>query len=321
MSDPGLRGLTEVMVSVSDFEPHLALYRDLLGFDVRSHGVIDPIVAATLWGIPTGRAVEAMQLGAGASDSGLLRLVRVAGAPTEAERPAVLDFGLFDFDIYTMDMPAAYNELTAAGYEWTSPPQLWSPDGQPEIDVLEGWCLAPDGVNLVMNRPFQRKGSKAWNADPDRRYTEVTASVTVVADLEREATFWQALGLRIGVDFLLRHPAIDRFLQLPAGTELRMLLLTARGSGPARVELITPLTNASGVDRTRRQRPGQVLGLCGWALRVGDLDAALDAVARGGGRCVGGPISIETPIHGQGRAAAVETPAGVLIELTQPIAA
>jgi catechol 2,3-dioxygenase-like lactoylglutathione lyase family enzyme len=318
MVEPGLRGLTEVVITVSDFDRHRALYCDLLGFEVRAHGSIDPDVATALWGVPVGRAVEAMQLGAGGSDSGLIRLLRVDGGPSEAVRPTVLDFGLFDFDVYTMDMPRAYAQLTAAGYPWTAPPQLWSPDGHPEIEVLEGWCLAPDGVNLVLNRPFQRKGSKAWEADPDRPYTEVTASVAVVADLEREAAFWLALGLRIGVDFTLRHPAIDRFLQLPEGSVLRMLLLTARGSGPARVELITPLSGSSGLDRTRQQRPGRVLGLCGWALRVGDLDAALDAVYRGGGQCVAGPLHVETPIHGRARVATVETPAGAHVELSQP---
>ncbi|MFN8532402.1 MAG: VOC family protein [Dehalococcoidia bacterium] len=318
MGDPRLTGLTEIGINVRDFDRHLRLYRDLLGFEVRSEGEIPTEVAEGLWGVPPGLSVRAMQLEAGGSESGLLRFIAVEGAAATEERPAVLDYGLFDFDIYTMDMPRAYDDLTDAGYPWTCSPQLWSPEGQADVEVLEGWCLAPDGVNLVMNRPFQAKGSNAWRTDPARRFTEVTASVTIVADLASEAAFWQAMGLRIGVDFTLRHPAIDRFLELPAGSELRMLLLTARGSGPARVELITPISAASGVDRTRRQRPGRLLGLCQWAFRCEDLDAALEAAAQGGGRRVGGPIDCRTPIHGDARIATVETPAGVLVEFYQP---
>jgi catechol 2,3-dioxygenase-like lactoylglutathione lyase family enzyme len=319
MPDPGLTGLTEVGITVADFDRHLRLYRDRLGFEVRAQGVVPPAIAEGLWGVEPGRRVEAMQLSAGGSESGLLRFIRVDGATPAEERPAATDLGLFDFDLYTMDMPRAFRELSDAGYPWTSPPQLWSPAGHDDIEVLESWCLAPDGVNLVMNRPFQVKGSNAWRNDPDRQYTEVTASVTIVADLERESAFWQALGLRVGVDFTLNHPAIDRFLNLPAGTVMRMLLLTARGSGPARVELITNVEGQTGVDRTRRQRPGRLLGLCQWAFRVGDLDAALEAAERGGGRISGGPIEAESPIHGSARIATVETPAGVQVELSQPL--
>lgn len=316
MGDPGLAGLTEVGITVSDFERHLRLYRDLLGFEIRARGPIPPDVAA-LWGLPAGEQVEVVQLGAGGSESGLLRLIRVAGSTPPEERPHLLELGLFDFDLYTLDMPRAFAELSSAGYEWSSPPQLWSPFGQDDIEVLEGLCYAPDGVNLVMNRPFQLKGSNAWLNDPARQYTEVTASVTIVEDLELEATFWQSLGLRIGIDFTLQHPGIDRFLELPAGTRMRMVLLTGRGSGPARVELITTLDPTFRSDRTRRQRPGRILGLCQWAMRVGDLDAALDAVVRGGGRITGEPIAAETPIHGRTRLAVVETPAGVQVELSQ----
>lgn len=321
MTDPGLRGLTGVYLTTDDAQPHLRLYKDLLGFEVLRADVLPSEQVQGVWGLDKGIAISAVRLGVLGTESGFIDVLVLGGAALpEAIRPHVLDAGIFDFDVATWNVASTYEDLVKEGYEWSCPPQLWTAEAFGNIDIEEGLCRAPDGVNLVFPRPFQNKGSAAWALDPNRRYSEMYSSVYVVEDLQREIDFWgpDGMGLRVGADVPLDHPGARRFIGIEEDAGLRMVLMTARGSGPARVEIISPQTLPCRADFTRRQRPGRWRGISGWNVKVQSLDAALDAVRRKEGEILSGAIELDSPILGRVTSAAVATPCGVFVELYQP---
>src|SRR5262245_7403261 len=135
-ADPGLTGLTEVGVATADFTPHLALYRDRLGFQVVAQGAIPSDLAAQLWQAQANLQYEVLRLAAPGGTSGTIRLVRTSGAPLPSlGRPHVLDRGVFDFDIYTWKPTEVYMELSSAGYQWSAPPQIWTAPSLGGLDV------------------------------------------------------------------------------------------------------------------------------------------------------------------------------------------
>lgn len=321
MVSPGLSGLTEVFITTDDVDPNLRLYRDYLGFEIIAEGRLPEEQVHGIWSLPSGVEISAMRLGVSGTESGFIHLLNVDGANLgPAIRPKVLEGGLFDFDVATRDVASVYRDLVALGYAWSCPPQLWTTPAFGLVDVEEGLCHAPDGVNLVFPRPFENKGSVAWERDPSRRFSEMYSSVYVANDLAAEIDFWgpEGLGLRVGADVALDHPGILKFLNVEEHAGLRMVLMTARGSGPGRVEIICPERRPATIDYTRRQRPGIWRGLSGWGIRLLSLDAALEAVRRTGGEVRTGPLTFESPLTGRVTAAGVTTPCGVFVELYQP---
>lgn len=188
-------GVTAAIVGVSDRQPHLDLYCGWLGFEVAAEGAIDQPTAAALWDAPA--AVPVTVLAAAGAGTGRIALVGVdaAGAPLP-EHPYTADLGLAGIDVYARDIRTTHRILVAAGYPWLAPPATYQvPLGEWSVTVTEGFCLAPDGTDLVFVEPASPRGTAAWAADPDRPYTELTSVVCHVPDVDREVAFWGPAGL------------------------------------------------------------------------------------------------------------------------------
>jgi len=131
-----------------------------------------------------------------------------------------------------------------------------------------------------------------------------------VSDLERSLGFYRdALGFgeRSGLD--ASGAEVDRLLELEA-VKLRARYLERDGT---RIELLC--FDSPGCSGDPGPRPVNQLGLTHLSLRVEDLDAAIRACERAGGRCLAA-TRIDDPRF-QTRAVFVVDPDGMRIELVQ----
>jgi catechol 2,3-dioxygenase-like lactoylglutathione lyase family enzyme len=320
VSEPLVDGVTAAVVGVGDFTPHLELFCGQLGFEVAAEGVIGGDDAQRLWGPGVGD-VEARLLTAAGSRSGRIHLLRVAAPAAPAEHPHTLDLGLAGIDVYTKDIEATHDQLVAAGFPWASRPATFEvPLGTTVVPVTEGFCLAPDGTDLVFVQPGNARNTWAWDADPARPYTEVTSVVCHVPDFAAELAFWgpDGLGMAVWYDVEFSSPGLEAMADLPAGTRMRLAFVSATDGSTARIEITHVADNPSGVDRRARQRPAHNLGHTGWSVRTRDLDRALDRARSAGARITCAPFTADTPLHGKARIAAVDTPNGIAVELFEP---
>lgn len=315
--EPLVEGITAAIVGVSDFAPHLDLFRDRLGYEVTGEGVVPAAVAGPLWG--SGDAdVEVMALAAAGAGTGRIHLVRVPDPIAPAEPPHNLDVGLVGIDMYARDIEAAHAQFTASGHPWAVAPTTYGVSvGEREVQVTQGICPAPDGTVVVFVQPAAVRGTEAWTADPGRAYTELTSVVCHVPDPDAEVAFWGPDGLGMGVwyDVVFSAPGFDKVAGLPPGTKMRLAFLA--GERTARIEVTCAATEHR-VDRRAAQRPARSLGHSGWSVRTRDLDAALGTVRRTGGTVTAEPVETDDPLHGRALVAAADTPNGVAVTLWQP---
>lgn len=316
---PFVNGVTAAIIGVSDLQPHLELYCGQLGFDVAAEGVIGVQTAIGLWGAGLTELPVTVLAAAGA-EGGRIALVGVdarrAGKP---EHPYTADVGLAGIDVYTRDIQATHRDLVAAGHPWlTAPARYDVPLGERSVTVTEGFCLAPDGTDLVFVEPANPRGTTAWECDPNRRYTELTSVVCNVPDVDREVVFWGpgGLGLAVWYDVTFSSAGLERMTGLPPGSRLRLAFLA--GVTTARIEVTSLLDPVGGVDRRPHQRPGHSLGHSGWVARCRNLEAAMERAAAHGAQQMAGPVPTADPLLGNGRAGSMVTPNGIPVTLFEP---
>jgi predicted enzyme related to lactoylglutathione lyase len=305
-----IEGVTAALIGVRGVAAHLDLYCGQLGFEVASTDVIPAATASALWGgkLPD---IAVTVLAAASAPTGRIALLTIPGLDPVAH-PHTADLGLEGIDIYTKDIKATHKQLAAAGYPWQSPPETYDvplEDGS-SVTVTEGMCLAPDGTVLVFVEPANPRGTAAWNADPDRDYTELTSVVCHVPNADAEIMFWTRLGLSIWYDVTFSATGLEQMTGLPAGTRLRLAFVA--GPATARIEVTSVVSGASGVDRRGATSPGRALGHTGWVMRCSDLAEALSQSSAAGGTVVGGPVPL-----GNGRAASILTPNGISVTFIQ----
>lgn len=317
---PLVDSVAAAIVGVSDFAPHLDLFCEHLGFDVDARGRLSAKSAARVWQVDT--ALDIVTLAAAGSRTGRVHLVRVPGAPPAA-RPHTRDLGLVAVNLYTRDIERAHADLTAAGYPWIAPPSRWQvPVGDRPVDVTEGICLGPDGLNVVLVQPASARDTEAWRADPDRQFTEITSVSAHVPDLDREVAFWEALGVGRGYVVTFSSAGLERMTGLDAGTVIRLAYLTGPTGSSSRIELPTVQTDdksrLSRHDHRPAQRSGHALGQTGWIVHTAYLPTTVDRAVAWGGTLRYAPFEIDSPPYGRALVAGVETPNGIAVDLVTP---
>lgn len=275
-------GVNAAFIGVTDPGPALDLYVGQLGWRVADEGVISASAAARLWGEGVGEVAATVLTAAGAGH-GRLVLLRVPDQPLPAH-PRQADTGLIAVNMYTRDIEVSYRELTAAGQQWATPPATWQvPLGERMVTVTQGFLLAPEATDIVFVQPAQARGTAAWDADPERHYTEVTSVVCHVPDFEAETRFWgpAGLGLESWYDVTFSHPGLEAMANLPPGTVMRLSFLA--GPTTARIEVTRIADRTLGTDLRATQRTARHVGHTGWLLEVRDIAATVArATALGG---------------------------------------
>lgn len=314
-------GVNAAFLGVSDIAAHLDLYVGKLGWEVHRSGVVTADEAARLWGEGVGE-IPFTELRAAGAGSGRILLLEVAGREV-GMHPMQADTGLLAINMYTRDLDVSYDVLNASGENFRTPPASWAvPLGEKLVTVTQSFLLAPDGVDIVFVQPAEARGTAAWDADPERHYTELTSVVCHVPDFEAEAAFWGAggLGMAQWYDVTFSHPGLDAMAQLPEGSVMRLAFMA--GDTTARLE-ITRLENRDlGVDHRAVQRTGRHLGHTGWLFTVGDVEAVVAAARAAGGEVLADVHAGPAELFDGARVAFVNTPNGLPVTFveTAPVA-
>ncbi|MDA8368899.1 MAG: hypothetical protein M0026_03415 [Nocardiopsaceae bacterium] len=313
---PLIQGVNAAFIGVSTPERHIDLYCGQLGYAVAESGVLSAEAAAAIWGEGVTETHVTVLTAAGAPHGRIVLLTVPDRGP--AEYPHTADFGLAGIDMYTHDIQESHRTLTAASYDWVTPPATWEvPLGERMVTVTEGFCNAPDGTDLVFVEPASPRGTAAWDTDPDRGYTELTSVVCNVPDFEAEIGFWgpEGLGLQLWYDVSFSSPGLEEMASLPAGTQMRLAFLA--GPLTARIEVTQVQDGMVGTDRRERQRTARHLGHTGWLVQTPDLDATLARVAELGGTVRTGPVHGPELLFGSARVAMVDTPNGIPVTIQE----
>ncbi|WP_122816780.1 VOC family protein [Nocardioides pantholopis] len=317
MSEPCLvGGVDAAFLGVNDLDAQLELYVGQLGWEVAEQGVIPAAEASALWGDGIGDLPVTVLTAAG-SPHGRLILLQV---PTQEvpEHPLQADTGLVAINMYTRDIEVSHTTLADAGQRWRTPPATWAvPLGEKLVSVTQGFLLAPEATDIVFVQPAEARGTAAWDAEPDRHYTELTSVVCHVPDFEAETAFWGAegLGLQSWYDVSFTHPGLDEMALLPAGSVMRLSFLA--GPTTARLE-VTRLENRTlGTDRRDQQRTGRHLGHTGWLFKVRDLSETLFRTEQLGGTVRSGPRAGAPALFAGCPVAFVETPNGLPVTFVE----
>lgn len=309
-------GVNAAFLGVNDLDANIDLYVNQLGWDVYATGTFSAQEASALWGEGIGD-LDWVELRAAGATHGRLILLRVP-VQDAGDHPMQADSGLVAINMYTRDINVSHETLSAAGQAFRTPPASWAvPLGENLVTVTQMFLLAPDAVDIVFVEPANARGTAAWDADPERHYTELSSVVCHVEDFEAETAFWgpEGLGLAAWYDITFSHPGLDEMAQLPEGSVMRLSFLA--GDTTARLE-ITRLENRTlGVDRRASQRTARHRGHTGWIFRTTDLDATLAQVAQLGGTVLSPAHVGPQGVFGGARVAFVDTPNGLPVTFVE----
>lgn len=313
-------GVNAAFLGVDDVAPHLDLYVGKLGWEVHRSGVVTAAEASALWGGGVGETPFTELRAAGAS-SGRIFLLEVGGRELAAH-PMQADTGLLAINMYTRDLDESYAVLDASGENFRTPPASWAvPLGEKLVTVTQSFLLAPDGVDIVFVQPAQARGTAAWDADPERHYTELTSVVCHVPDFEAEAAFWgtDGLGMAQWYDVTFSHPGLDAMAQLPDGSVMRLAFMA--GDTTARLEITRLEDRTLGADHRALQRTGRHLGHTGWLFTVPDVEAVVAAARAAGGEVLSDVHAGPAELFGGARVAFVNTPNGLPVTFVETVPA
>ncbi|MFN8533571.1 MAG: hypothetical protein U0556_08500 [Dehalococcoidia bacterium] len=317
---PLVEGIQAAVITVSDFEPSLRVYRDALGWEVVAEGDLTAVDSSRLWGVEA--ACRIVALSPLSVETGRIHLVRFDGlSPASLGQPQSDGYGLFAIDMYVRDLEEARRRCEAAGARWAGGPATWHiGDDLNRVTVRQGFLHLPDDVNLTFVMPGRPRPTAVWARDPDALCTELTSVVVCVPDVERSKVFWGAdgLGLVEQYDAEFAQPEMARMVGLPDDFAQRMAFLI--GDGTARLELTgRPRQHSDAawrsLDLAARQRPGRSLGQCAWVVVVDRFDEAISVAQARGGQLLSGPFTIDNPVYAGRSVAIVETPERTLLEI------
>lgn len=304
--------LTEIAVGVADLDARVAGYA-ALGLVPARRGTIGESVAALF---PGGAGRSAVVLHRPDVAHGVrLRLVAAQGGAARAEADVTAP-GPVGIGFTTTDPTALSATLTEQGAAFLSPPLQVGPPAQGPADPerFEAFARLRDGEFAVV---IQRRNMPL-------PYGTIAGSPSVseplhtshsVADLDACRRFFaDVLGHEVLVRETCEGPGFERLMGLAPGTSFVFEMLKPPEQPTGRVVLM-----AFAGARPQPAPDGLRRGITALRYDVHSLAAALEAVPPAGGRIVAGPAQVRDPVLGTGRAAAVASPLGTLIELWEPI--
>lgn len=290
-----------------------------MGWDVMDEGVIAGSVSRDLYRVDG--EIEAWKLAPVEADSGQLWLMRTPNSgQLIARHPHTSEWGFHAVDLYTRDCLATHNQLLAKGWKWPALPQKYSvPLNGKNIDIVEGFCLGPEGSDIVFVEARNARSTIVWDKDPTLPYTELTSVVCGVKDVDLAKEFFgpDGLGMSLWYDVTMTVEGVNIVAGLPIDSEVRLVF--AAGEKTARIEIIHVTNLEPTADSRQIQRPGKSLGQMGWSFLTHDLESAMGKVVSKRGRLISDPVLTNDPIHGSARVVAAETSEGAFIELWEKV--
>lgn len=268
------------VISCRSFEPHLVLFRDLLG--LQPEGAPRALGASevqALFGY-SARSAQAQVLTTPGTDTGVVlllldpspeRCVRERSSALHADALKVIDF-------YAPDFERMLGHVRASGL--SVEPDIAVYD-LPEGRFQEAHLWAPDNVVLgLLGGPlrfFQR-----FATITDRMFSEVQSISTPVSDLPAVAAFYgEVLGLSTVYEYRITDPSFGELLGARDALDLRATNIGRRTEEPY-FGLIDYGLAAGQTPSLRDHASTARRGIVGAVVLVADLQASLAAAQRRG---------------------------------------
>ncbi len=300
--------IKHITIGVADLDDALKLWSGRFGLDIIVRQTGPDTGLGILWDVPADRIADQALVGTPGAGAGWLHLVQFDRPDPPVRRGAsTTDLGPKSLDVHCRDMPARYAELESDGYRFRAPISEYEVG---DLRAREAQMPAHDDTNVVLIEVF------GWDIRlSDSGYGAVTSLVVIVPDTEVEGAFYAEL---FDLDELMHHritgPAIEQAVGLPKGSALIMRLMGRETEMFGRMELIQ-YEGLTGTDRFPRAK-APALGTLHCRFQVDSVEAVIERAGRAGA-AVRHYGSIQT-IFGSSRAAAVNSPAGLRVEVFEP---
>jgi len=190
-------GVEGLLVSVSDPDVHLRLFRDAVGMTVLAEEALSESDVDRLWGLAGSRA-DSWLLGVdprGAAAGIGVHLVRFdpqspiavreGATGTDSDALKVCDFMVSDFE-------GARTRMEGAGFPLTSDPATYDVPGVGRF--TEGHIDGPDGIKIALLKSHDADRGR-FCRDVDSLFSEVLGFSAPISDPTPVARFYEALGL------------------------------------------------------------------------------------------------------------------------------
>jgi catechol 2,3-dioxygenase-like lactoylglutathione lyase family enzyme len=278
-----------------------------------AQGNLDPVILQKLWGLDNDVSGRTTFL-RNSKQSTAIELVELKPRPTTKIRDhaATYDYGLFDVCYLVSGAETAANSLKKKGVKWlTEPytyPPLWSGS-----EIIEGFAYGP-AKEIIASVEY----IKPPVANEKRLVGDWWAMMDMaqfVENMQKAMLFYRdALGLQVVSDTVPPTGFFDEILHLPSDTATRIVLFNFPQSNDPVVEVLE--TSAKG--KPLAASPGQI-GIAMLAFESNALEADIAKVTEKGFQVLTGPVEVNSMLHGKIKAADVEGPSKIRVELFQKI--
>ena len=236
--NPSFDGVDPVTLCTPEAFEAVSLYRDGLGFQVTGDSVWPATPWRQLWNLPDGPDLHVVELAKPLAHGGGIRVVSVPELPiVKGGRLPNLP-GPYAWDFYVRDMSAAVQRIQDLGWTFRSEPQRYPLFGQ-DFEVTEVMLEGPQGLLHALVEYIPGQHRCVLGVDETEDTSEVIALVVVVADIVApRAAMVEGLGADVAMDETFTGPEVERLLDLPSGSEFRMVLMRGPSRRSARFELL-----------------------------------------------------------------------------------
>ncbi len=303
-------GMDRVFISVSDMDRSLAFFRDWIGLSVVAEDELNPGELVGLWELTLGTSARAIWLKNELSDT-LIELVQFMPTSDRVIRDGRVnrDYGIYDLAFFVKDIDYLYRDLTAQGFQTTSPVVRYQPNWVPH-EVKELIVLGPDNVPVVH---FARLTDEADAYH--RQYIKLNHTAHFTPSLDAATRFYiEFLGLDQRGRMTIPPGLVEEMLELPYGTRTDVNFFERAGSNTCLLEFLE--INFPARPLGTRARPPN-LGIFQISFEVDDLDGVKSGAESAGFNVTGGPLEMRDPLHGPVRALTLNAPGDLMVQLFQ----
>jgi catechol 2,3-dioxygenase-like lactoylglutathione lyase family enzyme len=312
LSESGLRAFSHVTIGVARLDEAIGFWQNNFGVRPRMEAEGPDSALADLWGIDADRvsrqAMLTTRTAAGHwATAGAMHLVEFKDPlPAVREGAAAFDLLPKNLDLYTIDMPARYAELEAAGHRFRT---RWAemPVGQHLFREVQ--MPGHDEINVVL---IEAIGPGYDTPMSPKGYAGIGPLVTIVPAIEAETVFWRdVLGMTTTLELELAGPVIERTVGLPQGAALRLCVFGDPREALGRIEVIE-YQQVHGADRYPQAVP-PATGILHVNYQVPDLEPIRTRLRAA--KVFFREHGILSPLYGCGPILSFHSPAGFKIEV------
>lgn len=301
-------GIDRIFIGTRDMDESLAFYRDFVKMSVVADQELDSGKITKLWDLPKGTSARAVFL-KNEDQPTLLELIQfnTHSGRYIREGARTWDYGIYDIAFTVKDLKKIYIELRDKGFSFITPPTLYSPTLLSGLNVKFSVCIGPDEVPIAHIQPVTPSPPIMKKA-----YGRLGDSAQMVENMEEALRFYRdLLGLTVIKDATFPKGLYDEILDLPEGTEGRIVILNKVGSKSTFTELVE--VSIKGKSLAEVARPPN-LGIFMISFETDNLSFLTEKLKKDNFTILAGPIELELIPYGKIRIIEVKGPSKVRIE-------